>query len=160
MTGCGAAIVPDPLLGQIDSRREEADFRTEYAAAERAAEFYAAKVRRQGNYVFFEFTTRASQQLVARLECDGYPAQAPDLVFVDPATNAVSDDPGHWPTGSPVLKHSDGLHLCLPGTRWFENTHGQRGTREDRGLARILEVLAICCSGQAMALALRRRRRR
>jgi hypothetical protein len=152
--------VPDPLLELIDSRRKEADFRAEYGAAERAAEFYAAKVRRQGNFVYFELTHRASQKLVARLECDGYPAQAPDLVFVDPKTNAVSNDQKHWPSDSPVLKDADGLHLCLPGTRWFEKTHSQPSTREDRGLARILEILAICCNGQALTLDPRRRRKR
>jgi hypothetical protein len=152
--------VPDPLLRQKSSFADGPDFQAEYAAAERAAEFYAAKVRRQGNYVFFELTPRVSQQFVARLECDDYPAQAPDLVFVDPKTNAISNDRRHWPPESRVLQDPDGLHLCLPGTRWFEKTHRQRGTREDRGLARILEVLAICCNGQAQALDPRMRRKR
>ena len=152
--------MPDPLLEPPDSRWEEAGLEEEYEAAERAAEFYAAKVRREGNHVFFEFKGRASQQLVARLECNGYPAVAPDLVFLDPETNVVSGNQRHWPPASPILKHADGLHLCIPGTRWFERTHNNRGTREDRGLARILEVLAICCDGGAQALAPGRRRRR
>jgi hypothetical protein len=152
--------MPDPLLGLPDSRWEEPGFEAEYAAAERAAEFYAAKVRKEGYHVFFEFTGRESQRLVARLECNGYPAKAPDLVFLDPETNGVSGDKRHWPPDSPILQLPDGLHLCIPGTRWFEQTHRNRGTREDRGLARLLAVLAICCNGQAQALAHGRRRRR
>ena len=144
--------MPDPLLllGQ-------GDFLSEYAAALRVAEFYGVGVRRDGTQVFFEFKTPQGR-FVARLECGGYPAVAPDLVFLDPETEAVSADRNHWPPGGAVLHHPDGWHVCIPGTRWFERTHRNRGTRKDRSFSRILEVLAVCCSGRAQGLMVGRRR--
>jgi hypothetical protein len=128
------------------------EFEAELAAAKRVAEFYGVNVARENRSVFLEFRTGQADPLVARLECTGYPQQPPDLVFLDPQTKAVSARKEHWPPNTSLIKRNGELRLCLPGTRWFERTHGNRGTRKDRSLARILEVLALCCAGQSRAL--------
>ncbi len=138
--------MPDPLL-------EIADFNTEYAEVARIAGFYDARVWQEGHYVFLELPSPGNRRLLAKLECQGYPAIAPDLVFLDPGTRAVSTQPNDWPPHSPVHAWNGSLHLCVPGTRWFEMTHSHRGSRKDRSLTRLLEVLALCCAGHAQVLA-------
>jgi hypothetical protein len=137
--------MPDPLL-------EIADFNTEYADAARIARFYDARVWQESQFVFIELPCLGGRRLLARLECQGFPEIAPDLVFLDPQTRAVSAQQKDWPPHSPVHEGNGALHLCVSGTRWFEMTHNQRGPRKDRSLTRLLEVLALCCSGHAQAL--------
>ena len=157
--------MPDPLLiqGRIQTRRarslplererdELRDFATDYAVAARVGEFYGARVRREGQHVFFEFTPRQGGRFVARLECQGYPAQAPDLAFLDPDTYAPSSERKHWPPNGPVGNHRGKCSICMPGIRT------NPGAMWDRALPRILEMLALCCNGQAVVPRAPRRR--
>jgi len=157
--------VPDPLLiqGRIRPRLgrrlalepgsgELRDFATDFAVAVRVGKFYRTRVRREGQHVFFEFTPRQGGRFVARLECQGYPMQAPDLAFLNPANYAVSAERKHWPPNGPVGNHRGKCSICMPGIRTSP------GAMWDRALPRILEILALCCNGQAVVTQAPRRR--
>jgi hypothetical protein len=109
---------------------------TDCAIAERVAAYYGAGLRREGVQVFLDFTPQRGGRFLARLDCQGYPSLAPDLVFVDPVTLASSTERNHWPPESPVMKEHGGLYLCMAGLR------RNPGAPQERTIPRVVEILA------------------
>jgi len=146
---------PFPLRAPARPIEPATDLRalaSDLVVAEGVAAFYGAAVRRDGERVLVEFTPRRGGRFLARLDCRGYPVVAPDLVFLDPGTLAPSTERSHWPPESPVMTEHGGFYLCLAGLR------RNPGAPQERTIPRIVEVLALCCDGQAPNLRLRRRR--
>ena len=147
---------PNPFPRRSPARPIEptTDFQalaSDLVAGEGVAAFYGAAIRRDGERVLVEFSPRRGGRFVARLDCRGYPAVAPDLVFLDPKTLAPSKSRQHWPPESPVPEQGE-LYLCLAGLR------RNPGAPHERTIPRIVEIVALCCEGQAPFLRLRRRR--
>jgi len=135
--------MPDPFLSEYCFERE-------YVSSQRVGEFYGAKVWREGNFVFLQCGDQQQRTLLARIDCYGYPADLPEVTFLDPATMKPSTEKKFWPPGLSPIKSSRGFGICLAGTRAYEEHH--RGDRTRYSLSSLVEILILCCHGNRQRL--------
>ena len=140
--------MPDPLL-------TEKELEVAFGRARTVAERFNVSLSCQGSFVFLECRDAAGGSMLARIDCEGYPMQPPDVAFLDPAVGKRVDAPGssdraHWPKGHGPLQRNGTVGLCLAGTRTYLQAHSDPGFV--LSLSELVVTLAMCCQGRAREL--------
>jgi hypothetical protein len=131
--------VPDPFL-------EQSDFDTEFQGCVRAAKFHGVRVWKQERFVFLQCQGAQGETFLGRIDCHGYPAELPDVTFLDPDTKQPTVDRKLWPRCLSPMKGPGGLGLCLAGTKTYAMHHPNQPARHS--ICTLLEVLILGCRGR------------
>ena len=130
--------MPDPFF-------EQYDFDTEFQSCVRAAKFHGARVWKQERLVFLQCQGAQGGTFLARINCHGYPAELPDVTFLDPGTQQPTVDRKLWPRYLSPMSGPEGLGLCIAGTKTYAMHHPNQPARHS--LCTLLEILILGCSG-------------
>ena len=138
--------MPDPLLGGLLS------FEESLAHARRVAGWFGASLTHEGRLVFLECLGAQGRPLLARIDCEGYPAQPPLVEFLDPLAPdrikaCASDQRAHWPCSPGPIQRLGRFYLCLAGTRSHPLFHPRASSVI--GLGHLVAVLALAGRGTA-----------
>jgi hypothetical protein len=137
--------MPDPLLTQLE-------FEPDYRNSEEVAAFYGAKIQHNGRLVFLECRSVVGQFL-ARIDCTNYPEKLPDVTFFNPSTRQPTAESRFWPPGVAQVPGPKGIGLCIEGTATYANSH-PNSLLVRHSLASLVELVILCCNGQAQKLRL------
>ena len=138
--------MPDPLLALTT-------LADDLAQARRAAAWFGASLDVQERYLILECPVGTGPALLARIDCTGYPREAPLVVFLDPQSPdrlraGPSRNRAHWPPGCNPIERNGAWHLCLAGTRSYALFHPQMQPGYVMGLGHLVSVLALACKTQ------------
>lgn len=80
-------------------------------------------VQHGGDIVWMTCPARDREQYRTKIECVGYPAAAPSVLFVN--GNGLSNDRRAWPRGTGIIKPPPAGFLCTQLTREGLQHHGE-----------------------------------
>ncbi len=140
--------MPDPLLTTLRLEKE-------IERVAQIAERFKASLARQGNFVFLEMKDANSREMLARLDCDGYPEKPINAEFLDPQTvdrvgASASNNHNHWPSQPGPLQKDGKLYLCLAGIKSYLAFHVDPGYVMT--LSDLVKSLILWCRGQSHLL--------
>ncbi len=136
--------MPDPFLNQLD-------FNKDYESCLDLGKFYNVTIDQKDSYVFIYLKNQSGQKMTARIDCKNYPQSWPKVTFLDPVTEKPSENPLFWPRGIAKIKGPGGSGLCIAGTATYARHHPQFGLTKER-LANLVELIILCCRGEAQKL--------
>ena len=130
--------MPDPFL-------QYCDFDLEYERCVQAAEFHQASVWRQERHLFLKCEESGGRTFLARIDCNGYPDELPEVTFLNPASKQPTADLTLWPPCLPPIQGPEGLGACVNGTRTYAMHHLESFVKH--GICVLVENLILCCRG-------------
>ena len=142
--------MPDPLLAELGLYKE-------IERARKIARRYGAAVSAQEQFVFLETKDSAGRNILARIDCTGYPNQPLNAEFLDPqkgpeADAQASHNPEHWPKNPRPMERDNRFYLCLAGTKSYLRFHKDPGFVMP--LPDLVRTLILWCRGQSHLLRL------